>query len=458
MSKVSVYMPCYNYGQFIEKAIQSVLAQAFSDWELIVINDGSTDDSINVLQQFSNHPKIEIINQENKGLNATNNVALKHSKGEYIIRLDADDYFDENILLVLSNILDSYPDVGLVYPDYYNVDKEGSIIEMVRSKKVYEEVELLDLPAHGACTMIRKKCLIEVGGYSEKFSCQDGYDIWLKMIRRYKAYNVNIPLFYYRQHGENLTTKQARILDTRRKIKRHFLETNNHCLPKVMGVIPVATNNIDPKRKPFIEIAGHPLLWYTLKEVIKVKSLDRIILSTDNQSVIDYGKQFQGIETFFRPSEYSISTLNIKDLVHYLIMHFEDTDSYCPDYVCIMYITTPLRRAKHIEKAIDTMCIFNVDSVISVVEERSYCYQHSRYGLTPINGTKRGIKIELDTIYKENSAIYLTSVDVIKKGMLLGKTVGHIVMLPEESIKVNSPFEFWMAEEVLSKMDKERDP
>ena len=184
MPKISVYIPTYNYGRFLDTAIQSVLKQTLDDWELIVIDDGSTDDTPEILTTYRTHPKIRILRQENRGLNVTNNVALRIARGEYLLRLDADDFLDENILLVLSHVLDTKPEVGLVYPDYYRVDEQGEIIEIVRRKKIGEEVDLLDLPAHGACTMIRKEVLVEIGGYFEEFDRQDGYGMWLKFIEK----------------------------------------------------------------------------------------------------------------------------------------------------------------------------------------------------------------------------------------------------------------------------------
>ena len=103
MTKITVYITNYNYGQYIEQAIESVLSQSIDDWELIVIDDGSTDNSlsglINIVQM-----KITIIAQENKGLNITNNVAVRLARGNYIVRLDADDFLDENFVGVV-NIL-----------------------------------------------------------------------------------------------------------------------------------------------------------------------------------------------------------------------------------------------------------------------------------------------------------------------------------------------------------------
>jgi glycosyltransferase involved in cell wall biosynthesis len=144
MVKVTVYIPSHNYAKYLDKAVQSVLDQTMTDWELIIIDDGSTDNTKDLLKKYTNNSKIRIIGQENKGLNVTNNIALRLSRGKYIIRLDADDFFDENILLVLSNVLDTKPNVGLVYPDYYHINENGETLEIIRRKKIGEEVELLD--------------------------------------------------------------------------------------------------------------------------------------------------------------------------------------------------------------------------------------------------------------------------------------------------------------------------
>ena len=217
MPKITVYIPSYNYAHFIDDAIESVLKQTYQDFELLIFNDGSTDNTEEVLKKYETNPKIKIIHQENIGMPKTCNKALNMAQGDYIIRLDADDIFDENILLILAKNLDQKPEIGLVYPDYFEIDEKGVFKEVIMRKKLGEEAKLLDLPAHGACTMIRKKYLKDVGGYNEQIKCQDGYDLWIRFIQKYKPYNINLPLFYYRKHSESLTAQSKKILDTRLK-------------------------------------------------------------------------------------------------------------------------------------------------------------------------------------------------------------------------------------------------
>ena len=458
MPKVTVYIPSYNYGRFIDKAIQSVFKQTMTDWELIIIDDGSTDNTQEVLAKYNSHLKTRIIEQDSKGLNVTNNVALRLANGKYIMRLDADDFLDENALLILSKVLDTKPRIGLVYPDYYEVDAEGEVINLVRRKKLIEEVELLDLPAHGACTMFHKQLLIDIGGYIETFSCQDGYELWLRFIQKYHPYNVNLPLFYYRKHPSSLTRNQRKILETRREIKKQFVkEKYSGQIPKVLGLIPATRSSVYTQNDPFVKLAGKPLIWHTLNELKSVNSLDRVVISSEDDEVLDYAKDFSCVELFKRSTELLHSALKMKDLARYVLEQLEISSGYKPDAVCTLYINTPLRRAHHIDKAVDTMVIFNVDSVISVREELAHCYHHRRYGLEPIDIAEDGMRIERKSIYQENSAIFLSKIDVIKSGRFLGKKIGHIVMLPEESIKINSEYDLWLAEKIInSRLTKEQ--
>ncbi len=450
--KVSVYMPTYNYGKFIDQAIQSVLNQTMHDWELIVIDDGSTDNTLQIISKYKNNPKIRIIEQSNKGLNVTNNIATRLANGKYIVRVDADDYIDESMLLVLSNILDTKPDIGLVFPDYYHVDQDGKVIEIIRRKKIADEMELLDLPAHGACTMIRKELLEFLGGYDETLSCQDGYDLWLRATREHKPYNVNIPLFYYRQHSTSLTRNGAKILSTRREIKKKYVERfHDGKRPNVTAVIPVIKYPLYPQVQPLLELAGTPLIDYTINSAIGCGNLSDVIVATDDEGIIEYCQErFPTIKTFLRDPKYSKSNIEMGSVLNHVLKSNQRTLHTKPDAVCTLFINCPLRKSDHIDKAIDTMVIFNVDTVVSVKEELAYCYQHKKYGLKALRKTSPKMRAEREAIYRENGAIYLTDIKIIKEDRMRGNKIGHIAMLPEDSINIKSELDFWMTSKIIA--------
>jgi glycosyltransferase involved in cell wall biosynthesis len=238
---VTVYITNYNYGHFIKQAINSVLQQTYSPIEILIIDDGSTDNSKEVINLYESLENITVIYQQNKGLNITNNIALRVSKGKYIVRLDADDYFTNDAIELMVEKLEQDENLGLVFPDYFYVDANGKIIGEHKRHDFDSEVSLFDQAAHGACTMIRSKFLRNLGGYNENFSCQDGYELWVKFISHYKVTNVSKPLFYYRQHGKNLTTNEKRLLRTRAAINKSIIKMQQKSI-KALALIPVRGN------------------------------------------------------------------------------------------------------------------------------------------------------------------------------------------------------------------------
>ena len=203
--EVTIYITNYNYSLYLPKAIESCLNQTYKNFEIIIIDDGSTDSSKKIINFYANKNKnIVPIFKKNQGLIRACNTALSSARGKFIIRLDADDWFDKNAIKLMAYELNQDKKLQIIFPDYYEVNKEGKILRSIR-RHDFEKVGLLDQPAHGACTMFRTKTLITSGGYDEFFNCQDGVDIWYRFIKKHKVRNLNIPLFYYRKHEVSIT-------------------------------------------------------------------------------------------------------------------------------------------------------------------------------------------------------------------------------------------------------------
>ena len=162
------------------------------------------------------------------------------------MRLDADDWLDSHAIEILSNTLEKNKRIGMVFPDYYEVNSNGKITKLVRRHN-FKKVKLYDQPAHGACTMIKKEFLKKIGGYNEKINCQDGYDLWVRFIEKYKVTNINLPLFYYRKHSSSLTRNEDKILKTRSKITNEIIKNKKIILKKAIAIIPVRGLKINPK-------------------------------------------------------------------------------------------------------------------------------------------------------------------------------------------------------------------
>jgi CMP-N-acetylneuraminic acid synthetase len=448
MPKVTVYTVCRDYARYLQQAIKSVLNQTMRDWELIVINDGSTDDTAEVLRQFESDPRIKIIHQPSRGLPASCNTAIAQAGGEYLIRLDADDYFDENALLVLSGILDAHPKVGLVYPDYFLISGDGEILGHVRREKIADDLGLLDLPAHGAGTMIRRQCFLEVGGYDEAVDCQDGYDLWIKFIDRFRVHNVNLPLFYYRRHPVSLSTNPERILRARRSLKdRCVRERFGSNLPSVLAIVPVRNASAIGEGWALRPLAGTPVLQRTLDELKKCPLLSRTIVVTENDEVAGFARS-NGAETLIRPQHLARINFPIEPTVLFVLDQVA-RQGFKPDIVCLLYANKPLRRAHHITEAINTLLIFGPDSVISVCENTRLQYNHRLNGLEPLF-PRRELRMERDALYEESGAVYASWTRVVTPQSFLGSRVGHIIMTRESSLSLDTSYDVWLAEQLLA--------
>lgn len=160
---VSIYIVNYNYGRFLTKAIDSVLNQTYSNLEIIIIDDGSSDNSYQILETFSALDNLKILKQDNQGLISTIRNAVNICTGEYIMRLDADDWLSQHAVSVMVEAIELKEKTALVYPDYYLVDETENIIG-ARIRHQSSEKLLNDNPPHGACSLIRKSLIQKVGG------------------------------------------------------------------------------------------------------------------------------------------------------------------------------------------------------------------------------------------------------------------------------------------------------
>jgi CMP-N-acetylneuraminic acid synthetase len=445
--KVTVYITNHNYGRFLRQAVESVFAQKFASWELIIIDDGSTDGSQEILREYENRPGLHLVLQQNRGLIVSSNIALRLARGEYIMRLDADDYLDENALVVLANVLDTHPEVGLVYPDYYHVSDAGEILSLERRSKLGSEVTLYTSPAHGAGTMIRKSCLAELGGYSEDTTCQDGYDLWLRLIERFGVYNVNLPLFYYRQHAGSLSSDRKRIVEARRKIdRRHAAQRAETARRRAVGIIPVRGQAHGEPAHALRPLAGVALIDYTVEAALQSGVFDGLLVVSEEDAVLDHVANRPGVTAVRRPLALARPNTSIVPTVRLALDH---AGSAPPDAFMLLYVNSPLRTAAHIRNAMDVMQIFEADSVISVYEDVSTHYQHGETGLRPLF-PRRALRLEKEALWVENGAIYLARVGGLDGDDYLGSRIAHTVMLKHESLQIDSEDDFRLAEYLIN--------
>ena len=223
--KITVYIVNRNYGKYIRQALESVISQTYENIELIVIDDNSTDNSKVLIKAFKKKYKKTIIlfNKKKIGLIKNINIAIKKSKGKYIIRLDSDDYLHPKAVEKMYLKIKKDKNIGLVFPNFYWINNNGKILS--EFKYNYKLNYLIKyIPAHGACSLINKKILKKIGGYNELFDRQDGYYIWfLILLNNFKIFHIKKALFFYRKHNRSLSNNIYKILKTRIKILNYLI-------------------------------------------------------------------------------------------------------------------------------------------------------------------------------------------------------------------------------------------
>jgi glycosyltransferase involved in cell wall biosynthesis len=433
---VTVYIPSRNYGRFVGCAIDSVLRQSYEDWELIVVDDGSTDNTADVIRPYSEHPQISTHRTNGIGLPSVCNFALGKARGKYVIRLDGDDIFDENILLVLVNYLERNPDAALVFPDYYLIDEFGEVFAHELRQRIYDQNHMLDMPPNGACTLIRKHILDEVGGYREDLGAQDGFDLWSKIRDRYGAGNVSLPLFYYRRHGDNLTSNTHRILCARRQIKKDAIRENLARHHPVTAVIPCRRNYDFRPDLWSVEINGRSLLEKDIEVCLASEMIDRVVVVCDNPAAEELVRKFgdDRLDFFLRDPK---STIRNVSIVPTLMKILKPLDPDMNGITVLRYIQTPFVTTDALDETITSLVMNEADSSCGVEAINSRLFKRTAHGLETIT-KESNIYSDFDVVYRDSLTFSATRNRNLARGTLTGASVVCFEVSSAESFFINS--------------------
>jgi glycosyltransferase involved in cell wall biosynthesis len=435
--KTTVYCISHDYGDFLEQAVESVLTQTTDDWELLLIDNASEDQTSSIIDYYRNDPRVRTFRLDEKGnLPSVCNFALEQAKGDYIMRLDADDFLDENILLILGNWLDRNPQNALVFPDYYLVTEAGEIFSHERREKITDKNHLLDMPANGACTLVRTELIRSHGGYREDLGAQDGLDLWTKIHDHRKFANVNLPLFYYRRHGRNLTGRASLIQNARRTIKLDTSKSKLDQFRPVNLVIPCRKNYdfmADAWNAPFRE---ETLLKNCLRKFIQSSLIDHIIVTCDNEETKKTLAEFDDGRILFHHRR-SDETYRSTPLAPSLANAIAKTDPEAKGIALVTYAQAPFVSIDTIEEALSTLVLNEVDSSMAVEMINDPIYKRDSHGLLRIN-QRGGFSSDFDQLYRETNCVIATRSRNLVKGSRLGSERALFLIPPEENFFINS--------------------
>lgn len=444
---VTIYVPSRNYGKFLNTAIGSVRAQLYPFWELIVIDEGSEDDTVAIAELAAKEDpeRIRFLKHETPlGLQRTANRVLGIARGRYIMRLDADDWLEESALLLLVAKLESDPDLGLAYGNFYYADERGHVIGVERRRKLGVEDVSGHLPPHGACTMVRTRLLKLVGGYSEDVNAQDGWELWFKLLHRTKVASVDAPLFYYRQHGSSLSHDSSRLLSARARIMEKVGGVaSGDYVPSCLVVIPVRESYPEIEGVPYREIDGKSLLQIAIESGQQATSVTEVAISSSSDRVLQFSQELEesGLVKshmrITRPDELATPQIQLREVLEHAARTYEETVGWLPDIVLFLSLHAPMRRAVHVEKAVNTLRVTGSDSIVSVCEERDPVFIHGKQGLDLLNpGRFNDLALERERLFRFNGAILGGWTEILLNGNLFGSKVGYIEMSKTDSLQI----------------------
>lgn len=224
--RFSVIVPLYNKAPYIRKALESICAQTYKDFELVIVNDGSTDDSLNVVNDFVREVygvQCTVHTQSNSGVAIARNNGVAKSNGEFVCFLDADDWWEPTYLEEMDRIIREYPEAGLYGCDYYYVKNGKKKIIPKNAEgyinycKVYTECKAMPIHPNGA--IIPRKVYDEVGGFDQSIKLGEDFILFMQIVFKYKVAFLNKQLVIFNQDAD----PQWRAIKKVHKPEHHML-------------------------------------------------------------------------------------------------------------------------------------------------------------------------------------------------------------------------------------------
>lgn len=222
--KIDVILTTYQ-GEtrgFLKDAIESVLQQTYKNWQLYIIDDGSTDQTLNLCKKYQSHRQVNILSKTNGGLASARNYGIEHSNSPYLCFLDDDDIFENEKLHRQAEFITNTPLFGLLYTAVTHVNKSNiplSIVHKEAHPKLYQELFFGNCINAPSSALVPRLVFENLGVFNEQLTCCEDYDMWLRIAKEYPIYSLDTPLLRYRVHDQNMSKK----LETMQKTKLYVL-------------------------------------------------------------------------------------------------------------------------------------------------------------------------------------------------------------------------------------------
>lgn len=236
MPQISVVIPVYNGESTIEETIASVLAQTFTDFELIIINDGSQDNTVEIIQKIITETadrRIKLYSYNNGGLAASRNRGITKAEGVYISFIDADDLWTTDKLTSQYQALQNHPEAAVAYSGTDWIDEAGNFLKNSSppslSGDIYGVLLLSNIVGSGSNALIKKEVLSITGGFDESLKASEDWDFLIRLAAKYQFIRIDAPQILYRQSPNSMSSKLSyQEQETIKVIRKAFRQAPSH--------------------------------------------------------------------------------------------------------------------------------------------------------------------------------------------------------------------------------------
>lgn len=309
---VSIIIPCYNQANYLPEALESVVKQSFTDWECIIVNDGSNDNTCPVARSLISKytdKKIRLINQKNSGLANARNTGMKASTGKYMLPLDADDLLHPEMLHKTVSLLEQYREIAIAYTDVKYFGQSNKIVQSGE----YDFQRLRAQNHLNYCSLYRKEAWIAVGGYNPNMAMgYEDWDFWIGCGEKgFYGRRIPEPLFLYRVKESSMYTNALRHHSelTARIVLNHPNLYSANIIAEAQSIVENCTH----KQVPFSPLVSIIVPTYNRPNTLK-RALESIAAQTykNIEAIVvnDAGEDVAGIIDTFR------NRLSVKYCVH----------------------------------------------------------------------------------------------------------------------------------------------
>src|SRR3989339_113347 len=359
--KVSIIVTSCNYGQYIERCLRSLLEQNFDrqHYEVIVVDDASTDNTVELVEKYKKkYSNLRlIVNEKNIGVAASSNVGIRESFGQYVVRVDADDYVNSKFVTFLSDYLEANNGLLGVACDYIKVNDEEEVLG--RFHALYDPI---------SCgIMYRKDFLVAAGLYNDDFRHCEERELRSRLKEKNRIDCLRIPLYRYRIHGKNKTTQLAEFTNFAEKIERDYLGNGSTLKDKhVVAIIPARGGSKRLKDKNIYPVLGKPLLGWGIESCCNSKYIKDVYVTSDSEKILDVAKEY-GAKSIVRPPELAEDKVfKMHAVIHAVETILNDPQEKKPDIIVVVQANSPGVMAVDLDRAIEKLFNYSKQEIFSV--------------------------------------------------------------------------------------------